>query len=276
MRPSPTRSIIAIPSAPGSDTGKRRAACRERGDPGAHAAHRLRAAARPGRPAAARSPSSCARCRSRTCSAASRSTSSSTRVGAYLTRQDVLVTGAGGSIGSELCRQIARVAPALPGAASTTPRTTCSRSRASSIEERHVPPAVIARARRLQGGRRGCRRCFAEHSPAVVFHAAAYKHVGLMEANPLEAVRNNALATRLVAMLAGELGVERFVLISTDKAVAPATVMGASKALAEWRGGRDRGPSRHPLRGACASATCSAPRAAWCRSSGARSSAAGR
>ena len=67
-----------------------------------------------------------------------------------------------------------------------------------------------------------------------MFHAAAYKHVGLMEANPVEAVRNNALATRVVAHVAGELGVERFVLVSTDKAVAPATVMGASKALAEF------------------------------------------
>ncbi len=78
------------------------------------------------------------------------------------------------------------------------------------------------------------REIFSEHSPTIVFHAAAYKHVGLMEANPVEAVRNNALATRLVAHVAGESGVERFVLVSTDKAVAPATVMGASKALAEF------------------------------------------
>jgi len=75
---------------------------------------------------------------------------------------------------------------------------------------------------------------FAQHQPEVVFHAAAYKHVGLMESNPIEAVRNNALATRALTTVAGEAGVETFVLISTDKAVAPATVMGASKALAEW------------------------------------------
>ncbi|MEJ7716190.1 MAG: polysaccharide biosynthesis protein [Thermoleophilaceae bacterium] len=75
---------------------------------------------------------------------------------------------------------------------------------------------------------------FADEEPSVVFHAAAYKHVGLMEENPVEAVRNNAVATRIVAAAAGEAGVERFVLVSTDKAVAPATVMGASKALAEW------------------------------------------
>jgi len=78
------------------------------------------------------------------------------------------------------------------------------------------------------------REVLMEHRPSVVFHAAAYKHVGMMERNPIEAVRNNALATRLVARIAGELGVASFVLISTDKAVKPATVMGASKALAEW------------------------------------------
>jgi FlaA1/EpsC-like NDP-sugar epimerase len=78
------------------------------------------------------------------------------------------------------------------------------------------------------------REVFAEHRPTIVFHAAAYKHVGLMEANPVEAVRNNAVGTQVVAHVAGEAKVARFVLVSTDKAVAPATVMGASKALAEF------------------------------------------
>jgi FlaA1/EpsC-like NDP-sugar epimerase len=77
-----------------------------------------------------------------------------------------------------------------------------------------------------------------------VFHAAAYKHVGLMEANPVEAVRNNAIATRVVAHVSGDLGVGRFVLVSTDKAVAPATVMGASKALAEIA--LEGAAARHP------------------------------
>ena len=88
------------------------------------------------------------------------------------------------------------------------------------------------------------REVFAEHRPTVVFHAAAYKHVGLMEDNPVEAVRNNALATRIVAHIAGESGAHRFVLVSTDKAVSPTTVMGASKALAEWAVEAAR--ARHP------------------------------
>src|ERR671930_934064 len=78
------------------------------------------------------------------------------------------------------------------------------------------------------------REVFAEEQPSVVFHAAAYKHVPLMEENPLEAIRNNALATRITAETAAVAGCQRFVLISTDKAVNPRTMMGASKALTEW------------------------------------------
>src|SRR6185437_798088 len=78
------------------------------------------------------------------------------------------------------------------------------------------------------------REVFAAEHPNVVFHAAAYKHVALMEANPVEAVRNNSLATEVMTRVAGEAGTTAFVLVSTDKAVEPATVMGASKALAEW------------------------------------------
>jgi FlaA1/EpsC-like NDP-sugar epimerase len=78
------------------------------------------------------------------------------------------------------------------------------------------------------------RQVFDKYRPGVVFHAAAYKHVPLMEANPLEAVRNNTLGTRTLADVTVEFGAKRFVLVSTDKAVNPKTVMGQSKALCEW------------------------------------------
>jgi FlaA1/EpsC-like NDP-sugar epimerase len=155
------------------------------------------------------------------------------RVGAYLAGQVVLVTGAGGSIGSELCRQIARVEPHRIVLLDHAEDNLFSIQRELE-DERHVPGSMLAAvlADCKEGER--MREVFAEQRPTVVFHAAAYKHVGLMEANPVEAVRNNAIATRVVAQVAGETGVERFVLVSTDKAVAPATVMGASKALAEF------------------------------------------
>jgi FlaA1/EpsC-like NDP-sugar epimerase len=155
------------------------------------------------------------------------------RVGAYLAGQTVLVTGAGGSIGAELCRQIARVEPHRIVLLDHAEDNLFSIER-ELAEERHVSPSMLAAVLADCKEEERMREVFAEHRPTVVFHAAAYKHVGLMEANPVEAVRNNALATRVVAHVAGELGVSRFVLVSTDKAVAPATVMGASKALAEF------------------------------------------
>ena len=84
------------------------------------------------------------------------------------------------------------------------------------------------------GNRAKLRQVFERYRPEVVFHAAAYKHVPLMEANPIESVRNNVLATRAVADVAVEFGADRFVLVSTDKAANPKTVMGQSKALCEW------------------------------------------
>ncbi len=155
------------------------------------------------------------------------------RVGAYLGGATVLVTGAGGSIGSELCRQIARVEPHRIVLLDHAEDNLFSIERELE-DERHVPPSMLAAVLADCKEEERMREVFAEHRPTVVFHAAAYKHVGLMEANPVEAVRNNAIGTRVVAHVAGETGVARFVLVSTDKAVAPATVMGASKALAEF------------------------------------------
>ncbi len=155
------------------------------------------------------------------------------RVGAYLAGETVLVTGAGGSIGSELCRQIARVEPHRIVLLDHAEDNLFAIER-ELRDERHVSSSMLSAVLADCKEEERMREIFSEHRPTVVFHAAAYKHVGLMEANPIEAVRNNAIATRVVAHVAGELGAERFVLVSTDKAVAPATVMGASKALAEF------------------------------------------
>jgi FlaA1/EpsC-like NDP-sugar epimerase len=153
------------------------------------------------------------------------------RVGAYLRGRVVLVTGAGGSIGAELCRQIARVGPKHLVLVENA-ENALFEVRRELEEERHFTRVAPVLADCKDATR--MREVFAEQQPSVVFHAAAYKHVPLMEENPVEAVRNNAVATRIVAAAAGEAGVELFLLVSTDKAVSPATVMGASKALAEW------------------------------------------
>jgi FlaA1/EpsC-like NDP-sugar epimerase len=153
------------------------------------------------------------------------------RVGAYLRGRVVLVTGAGGSIGAELCRQIARVGPKRLVLVENA-ENALFEVRRELEEERHFTRAAAVLADCKDATRMG--EVFDEHRPSVVFHAAAYKHVPLMEENPVEAVRNNAVATRIVAAAAGGAGVELFLLVSTDKAVSPATVMGASKALAEW------------------------------------------
>ena len=155
------------------------------------------------------------------------------RVGAYLAEETVLVTGAGGSIGAELCRQIARVGPRKVVLLDHAEDNLFQIER-ELLEERHIQQSVLAAVLADCKEEERIREVFSEHRPTVVFHAAAYKHVGLMEANPVEAIRNNAIATRVVAHVAGQLGARRFVLVSTDKAVAPATVMGASKALAEF------------------------------------------
>ncbi len=154
------------------------------------------------------------------------------RVGAYLAGKVVLVTGAGGSIGSELCRQITRVAPRRIVLVDHAEDNIFAIQR-ELLEDRHVHPDLLVPVLADVKEEERLREVFAEHRPQLVFHAAAYKHVGLLESNPVEAIHNNAIGTRVVASVAGDLGAEAFVLISTDKAVSPQTVMGASKALAE-------------------------------------------
>jgi FlaA1/EpsC-like NDP-sugar epimerase len=153
------------------------------------------------------------------------------RVGAYMQEKVVLVTGAGGSIGSELVRQIARVRPKLLVMVDHA-EDNLFRIDREMVEERHFTriESVLADCKEPDRMLEVMQR----FRPTVVFHAAAYKHVPLMEANPLEAIRNNAIATRVTAETAVASGCERFVLVSTDKAVNPRTVMGASKAMAEW------------------------------------------
>ena len=152
-------------------------------------------------------------------------------IAAYVRDQTVLVTGAGGSIGSELCRQIARLGPQrlVLVDQGETPLFEIERE---LVDERGFAASVPVLADCKS--RTKMRQIFDRYKPGVVFHAAAYKHVPLMEANPLESVRNNALATQVVADAAVESGAARFVLVSTDKAVNPKTVMGQSKALCEW------------------------------------------
>ena len=150
---------------------------------------------------------------------------------AFLAGRTVLVTGAGGSIGSELCRQIARFAPAR------IVLFELSEFALYSIEQefRDRFPAIAVDA--ITGDAKDERRVaeiFSRLRPQVVFHAAAYKHVPLMEEdNAFQAVANNVLSTVVVARAAQANGADKFVLVSTDKAVNPVNVMGASKRLAE-------------------------------------------
>jgi len=150
----------------------------------------------------------------------------------------VLVTGAGGSIGSELCRQILQLAPAelvLLGHGEHSIFTlhreleqllASSPARLRPATRLHAVIADVCAPPRLHA-------VFQEHRPEVVFHAAAHKHVPLMELNPTAAADNNVLGTRNVVAAARQVGVERFVLVSTDKAINPRSVMGATKRAAE-------------------------------------------
>jgi FlaA1/EpsC-like NDP-sugar epimerase len=147
-----------------------------------------------------------------------------------ITGETVMVTGAAGSIGAELCRQLARLSPA---------RLVMFEIGESALfdlerEMRQAHPGLrLAAAIGDVRDRVRVEEVLAAHRPSIVYHAAAYKHVPVMELHPAEAVKNNVLGTRVVAEAAAEQGVRRFVLVSTDKAVRPANVMGATKRVAE-------------------------------------------
>ncbi len=151
-------------------------------------------------------------------------------IGKLIEGRRVLVTGAGGSIGSEICRQISGFKPQslvlLGRGENRIFAIEHELRRLGSSATLHACIADVTNQQRME-------QVFRTHLPEVVFHAAAHKHVPLMEANVGEAIRNNVLGTKCVADLADQFGVRSFVLISTDKAVRPTSVMGASKQIAE-------------------------------------------
>ncbi len=147
-------------------------------------------------------------------------------VAEYLKGQTVLVTGAGGSIGSELCRQIVRFHPAK------LIFTGHGENSIFDIEQELKAHPVATEIFDIKD-REKVQLVFERYKPSVIFHAAAHKHVPLMEGNPEEALKNNILGTYNLAAAADRVGVKTFVLISTDKAVNPTSVMGASKRIAE-------------------------------------------
>lgn len=144
--------------------------------------------------------------------------------------RSVLVTGAGGSIGSELCKQICRFSPNVLVIVEQAENNLFEIHRAllSEFPDVNVVPYVadICDSRRIES-------IFSVERPAVVFHAAAHKHVPMMEAHPGEAIKNNVFGTKKVADIADRHGVESFVMVSTDKAVNPTSIMGVSKRAAE-------------------------------------------
>ncbi len=161
----------------------------------------------------------------------------------FINGKSIMVTGAGGSIGSELCRQISALEPSL-----------------LVLFERYENSLFAIHNELVDGGceipvvpvvgdvgdEARIERVLQTFTPAIIFHAAAHKHVPLMEANPCEAVRNNVRGTRIVAQAAARCGVEQFIMISTDKAVNPTSIMGVTKRVAELivQSSEDRGHTR--------------------------------
>lgn len=148
----------------------------------------------------------------------------------FLAGRVVMVTGAGGSIGAELARQVARFGPAH---LLLVERAEPSLFNIERELKEHFSECLIAPLIADAGDESRMRAIFATYRPEVIFHAAAHKHVPLMEHNPGEAIKNNAFSTRTLGALAAEFASHVFVLVSTDKAVRPTSVMGASKRLAE-------------------------------------------
>jgi len=152
------------------------------------------------------------------------------KISAYLRGKRVLITGAGGSIGSELCRQVARFDPTklVLFENGETPLFSIEQELRNRYPKLHIYPIIgdIRYRARVEA-------IFDEFMPEVVFHAAAYKHVPMMEVNPAEAVNNNVRGTQVVAQVAHLFKAEHFVMVSTDKAVNPTNIMGTTKRAAE-------------------------------------------
>lgn len=152
-------------------------------------------------------------------------------ISGYIQNEVVLVTGGGGSIGSELCRQIAKFKPKelLILDIYENNAYDLQNELLRTYKDNLDLKVLIASVR----DRKRMEEIFDTYKPGVIFHAAAHKHVPLMEMNPAEAIKNNVLGTLNVAQCAHEYGAKRFVLISTDKAVNPTNIMGATKRVAE-------------------------------------------
>ncbi len=152
------------------------------------------------------------------------------RINRYISGQTVLVTGCGGSIGSELCRQIERFRPGHIVLVDSGEYNLYQIETELKYERGFSDCTTVLGS---VADRELMAKVFAEHRPTTVFHAAAYKHVPMLERNPWQAVRNNIEGSRTVMEAAVRSGVERFVVVSTDKAVRPTNVMGASKRVTE-------------------------------------------
>ncbi|MCK4809741.1 MAG: polysaccharide biosynthesis protein [Candidatus Omnitrophica bacterium] len=152
------------------------------------------------------------------------------KIGSYIKDKCVLITGAGGSIGSEVCRQVARFSPKELVLFEKSENSLFYINMEleqffSSLKKVPVVGDMCDRKR--------VKEVFLEHKPQIIFHAAAHKHVPLMETNSMEAIKNNVFGTRIIAEEAIAIGAERFIMLSTDKVVEPKSLMGVSKKIAE-------------------------------------------